>query len=138
MKIVNIMNFVRRIDEREENSTERMLSLTSEQLKLVNKYSLNNTFLLQYDALCDPDFVALFKNHATDKTELGLWYEIVEPLTSACSMSGYDRGLFLVDLYVPRKGKAAVKWVGNGIGTLFRATPWRMSLTSVSDLSTKP
>ena len=86
MKIVNLMNFVRRIDERMENSTERLLAFTAEQLDLVNGYGVDNTFLLQYDAICDEDFVSLFKNKATDKTELGLWYEIVEPLASACGI----------------------------------------------------
>ena len=86
MKIVNIMNFVRRIDERMENSTERLLAFAAEELALVNEYGVDNTFLLQYDAVCDEDFVSLFKNKATDKTELGLWYEIVEPLTSACGI----------------------------------------------------
>ena len=86
MKIVNIMNFVRQIDERSENSTEKLLSLTKYELALVNEYGINNTFLLQYDALCDADFTDLFKREATEKTELGLWYEIVEPLTSACGM----------------------------------------------------
>lgn len=86
MNVVNIMNFVRQIDEREENSTQRMLGMTTEQLQLVNEYGLPNTFLLQYDAVCDPDFVSLFKNEGTDKTELGLWYEIVEPLTTACGI----------------------------------------------------
>ena len=80
------MNFVRRIDERMENSTERLLAFTAEQLDLVNGYGVDNTFLLQYDAICDEDFVSLFKNKATDKTELGLWYEIVEPLASACGI----------------------------------------------------
>lgn len=86
MKVVNIMNFVRRIDERHENSTEKLLDMTAAQLRLVNKYGLDNTFLLQYDTVCDNDFVSLFKNEATDKTELGLWYEIVEPMTSACGI----------------------------------------------------
>lgn len=86
MKIVNIMNFVRRIDERMENSTRRLLTFTAQQLRLVNEFGLDNTFLLQYDALCDGDFVSLFKNEATEKTELGLWYEVVEPLTTACGM----------------------------------------------------
>jgi hypothetical protein len=72
MKIVNVMNFVRRIDEREENSTERMLAFTAEQLRLLNEYRIDNTFLLQYDAVCDEDFVALFKRESTDRTELGL------------------------------------------------------------------
>lgn len=89
MKVVNLMNFVRRIDERFENSTEQLLSFTTEQLRLVNEYNVDNTFLLQYDAVCDEDFVNLFKNEATSRTELGLWYEIVEPLTSACGIP-YD------------------------------------------------
>jgi len=86
MKVVNIMNFVRQIDEREENSTQRMLEMTEQELHLVNEYGLDNTFLLQYDAICDEDFVSLFKREATDKTELGIWYEIVEPLTTACGL----------------------------------------------------
>ena len=86
MKVVNLMNFVRQIDERKENSTARLLEFTTKQLRFVNGYDIPNTFLLQYDALCNPDFVSLFQNEATDKTELGLWYEIVEPLTTACGM----------------------------------------------------
>ena len=86
MNAVNIMNFVRAIDEREEDSTRRMLELTEKELELVNGYGLDNTFLLQYDAYSNPDFVELFKTKATPKTELGLWYEIVEPLTSACGL----------------------------------------------------
>lgn len=86
MNIVNIMNFVRRIDEREENSTAQLLDLTAKELELVNSFNVDNTFLLQYDALCDDDFVNLFKLNATDKTELGIWFEIVEPLTTACGM----------------------------------------------------
>ena len=86
MKIVNLMNFVRQIDEREENSTEKLLAFTTEQLRLVNEYGVDNTFLLQYDAVCDEKFVSLFQREATDRTELGLWYEIVEPLTSACGI----------------------------------------------------
>ncbi|MBE6668553.1 MAG: hypothetical protein E7607_09640 [Ruminococcaceae bacterium] len=93
MKVVNLMNFVRNIDERAENSTERLLSFTTEQLRLVNEYSVDNTFLLQYDTVCNDDFVSLFKHEATNKTELGLWYEIVEPLTTACGIPyRSDRG----------------------------------------------
>ena len=47
MKVVNLMNFVRRIDERTENSTEHLLSFTREQLRLVNGYGVDKTFLLQ-------------------------------------------------------------------------------------------
>lgn len=86
MKVVNIMNFVRRIDERMENSTERLLAFTKAQLQIVKEFQVDHTFLLQYDALCDADFVSLFKAEATERTELGLWLEIVAPLTDACGM----------------------------------------------------
>ena len=64
MKVINIMNFVRQIDERIENSTEKLLAFTTEQLQLVNEYGVDNTFLLQYDAVCDENFVSMFKNKA--------------------------------------------------------------------------
>lgn len=86
MRVVNIMNFVRRIDERKEISYEPMFQTTERELELVNEYGLDNTFLLQYDALIDPNYQKLFKEKATERTELGLWYEIVEPLTTACGM----------------------------------------------------
>lgn len=86
MKAVNIMNFVRDIDERMENSKEILYQTTLAQLEMVNEFEFENTFLLQYDVLCDERYVQLFKEKATNKTELGLWYEIVEPLTTACGM----------------------------------------------------
>lgn len=44
MNVVNVMNFVRQIDERFENSTQKMLDLTTKQLHMVNEYGLPNTF----------------------------------------------------------------------------------------------
>jgi len=86
MKSVNIMNFVRYIDERIENSVRKLYEMTAQELELVNEFGLENTFLLQYDAVIDSNYQKLFKEKATDKTEVGLWYEIVEPLTSACGL----------------------------------------------------
>lgn len=96
MKAVNIMNFVRQIDERKKNSTAQMYEYTAKQMNLMNEYGIENTFLLQYDVLCDDKFVSLFKEKAGDKTELGIWYEIVEPMTTACGM--------------PYKSKHGWKW----------------------------
>ncbi len=53
---------------------------------MVNEFNIENTFLLQYDVFCDENYVKLFKEKATDKTEIGLWLEIVEPMTSACGL----------------------------------------------------
>lgn len=86
MKVINIMNFVRQIDERFEDSLNLLYNTTKAELELVNEFGYDNTFLLQYDAVCDERYTKLFKENKTSKTELGLWYEIVEPLTSACGL----------------------------------------------------
>ena len=86
MKAINIMNFVRQIDERLPKDSDVLYQTTRAELELVNEFGYENTFLLQYDACCDGRYVKLFKENATDKTELGIWYEIVEPLTSACGL----------------------------------------------------
>ena len=86
MKSVNIMNFVRQCEPRSESVDKILFETTKKQLALVNELQVPNTFLLQYDALCDDRFVKLFKEEAGPLTETGLWYEIVEPLTSACGM----------------------------------------------------
>ena len=86
MKVINIMNFVRYIDERMKGSVNILYQTTKRELELVNEFGLENTFLLQYDAVCDKNYQKLFKEYGTEHTELGLWYEIVEPLTSACGL----------------------------------------------------
>lgn len=86
MKVINIMNFVRQYEPRRTNKDHLMFEVTKEQLKFVNEEKLDNTFLLQYDVLCDENYVKLFKENVKENTELGLWLEIVEPLTTACNM----------------------------------------------------
>ncbi len=86
MNVTNLMCFVRQIDERVSHSTERLLDFTKQQMRLIKEYPVDHTFLLQYDAFSDENFVQFFQEEATDRTELGLWYEIVEPLTSACGL----------------------------------------------------
>lgn len=86
MKVVNIMNFVRKCDFRMEDSEERMYRMTEQELELVNEYGKENTFLLQYDALIDERYIRLFRKKATERTELGLWFEVVKPLTDAVGL----------------------------------------------------
>lgn len=86
MKVINVMNFVRFIDERMENSTELLYNTTKAQLDAVNEFGIENTFLLQYDAFTDERFASLFKDNATEKTELGVWFEIVKPMTDRCNL----------------------------------------------------
>ena len=86
MKCVNIMNFARQCEPRNEEVDALLFDTTKAQLELVNELRVPNTFLLQYDALCDERYVRLFREKATGLTETGLWYEIVEPLTASCGM----------------------------------------------------
>ena len=89
------MNFVRQNDPRLENSEEILYECTCTELALCREYDIENTFLLQYDALLDERFRKLFAS-AGEKTELGLWLEIVEPLVTAVGL--------------PWRGRPGWKW----------------------------
>ncbi|MBR2730557.1 MAG: hypothetical protein IKD72_01055, partial [Clostridia bacterium] len=86
MKSVNVMNFARQCEPRDPETDKLLFETTRKQLELVNALQVPNTFLLQYDALCDEAYVNLFIENAGARTETGLWYEIVEPLTTACGL----------------------------------------------------
>ena len=70
MKVVNIMNFVRKCDFRMEDSEERMYRMTEQELELVNEYGKENTFLLQYDALIDERYIRLFRKRPRNARSL--------------------------------------------------------------------
>lgn len=80
MRIVNFMNFVRLCDPRLEDSETLLFETTQKELAMAKEYGIENTFLLQYDALIDERYINLFKTEADDTTELGLWYEIPKQL----------------------------------------------------------
>ncbi len=86
MNVINIMNFVRACDERYENAEEILFETTKRELELVNELKIENTFLLQYDVLCDKRYMKLFREKATQLSEFGVWLEVVEPLTTACGL----------------------------------------------------
>lgn len=60
-RIINIINFIRQTDYRVENADSLLYETVCEQVKLVNKYDLPATFLLQYDALINPLYQDLLK-----------------------------------------------------------------------------
>ena len=80
-QIVNIINFIRGCEPRQPAD---LLTPVKEQVRLVNKYDLSSTFLLMYDALCNPEFTDILKD-ANEKTELGVWFEVVQ---SQCEAAG--------------------------------------------------
>ncbi len=87
MKSVNIMNFARQCEPRDADTDKLLFQTTKAQLEMLLELQVPHTFLLQYDTLCDPRYVSLFCENRSELTETGLWYEIVEPLTTACGMA---------------------------------------------------
>ena len=90
MRIVNIMNFVRQCDPRLEDSERILYETTAAQVALVKEYGYDNTFLL-HDALTDQAYQELFAREADAHMELGLWYEIVQPLAEKAGIAWRGR-----------------------------------------------
>jgi hypothetical protein len=95
-RIVNIVNFIRQCEPRIEWITEDVLYETVvEQIAIMKKHQLKGTFLLQYDALMDPRYQKLLKELPADMFEIGVWWEIPQPLVEN---SGYKwRGRYQWD-----------------------------------------
>jgi len=87
-RIVNIVNFVRGVEPRLEVD---LLKPVVEQLALLEKYDLPGTFLLQYDAMIQPRFAALFKEELDERDELGGWFEVVQPMVEAAGLEWRGR-----------------------------------------------
>lgn len=93
MNIVNIMNFVRGVEPR--NPSLDLLAPVLGQIALNKRFGFENTFLLQYDAIIDKKFSDVFLAERDEKTELGVWIEIVRPLVEKVGIAwrgrpGYD------------------------------------------------
>lgn len=83
-RIVNIINFIRLCEPREDEITEEVLYETVvSQVEIMKKYKLGGTFLLQYDALMDSRYQQLLKALPADSFEIGVWWEIPQPLVES-------------------------------------------------------
>lgn len=86
--VINIVNFIRGWDSR---ASWNLAEPVREQVKLAEKYpELPITFLYQYDALIQPEFVELTRN-CKAKTEIGIWIEMSKPLIEAVGMKWRGR-----------------------------------------------
>ena len=85
-RIINIINFIRQTDYRVENADSLLYETVCEQVKLVNKYDLPATFLLQYDALINPLYQDLLKSKLNDHAEIGAWWELTQPQIEAAGI----------------------------------------------------
>lgn len=85
-RIINIINFIRQTDYRVANADSLLYETVCEQVKLVNKYDLPATFLLQYDALINPLYQDLLKNKLNTQSEIGAWWELTQPQIEAAGI----------------------------------------------------
>ena len=87
-RIVNIINFIRYTEPRDDEITEKVLYETVlSQAEDLRSKGLTGTYLLQYDALIDPSYQALMKEELERGCEVGAWWEITQPHVEA---AGYD------------------------------------------------
>lgn len=91
-RIVNIINFIRQVEPRSAEITEDVLYETvHKQVKLLTKYKLTGTFLLQYDALINQRYQELLKKETERETEVGAWWEITQPHVEAAGLKWRGR-----------------------------------------------
>ena len=76
-QVINIINFVRGYDPR---TSDDLAEPVRRQLELLERHQLKGTFLLQYDALLQSAFTTPLLQADPDRIEIGVWFEIVQPL----------------------------------------------------------
>lgn len=104
-KVINVLQFVRGCEPRDPKID--LYEPMRRHIGLLRKYGFCGTFLLQYDALIDPRFVALARE-AQPIAEIGLWLEVVQPLAERADVAW--------------KGRFPWDWESNR-GTLIAYTP---------------
>jgi len=90
-RIVNIVHVCRHDDFRFEDSDSLFVATTRHHLEYLKQYGLTGTFLLQYDALVDPRYPALFKEHPESVAEIGTWWEFNQPHVEAAGLQWKGR-----------------------------------------------
>src|ERR1044072_3915220 len=91
-KIVNIVNFIRLLEPRDQQITKDVLYQTVvQQVNIMRKYHLTGTFLLQYDALMDPHYQDLLGKLPRDSFEIGAWWEVPQPLIEKAGLKWRGR-----------------------------------------------
>ena len=71
--IVNVVNFVRGVEPRPGRNID-LVGTVREEIDYLRKNNLTGTFLMQYDAIVNDEFVSLLKD---SEFELGVWFETV-------------------------------------------------------------
>lgn len=89
-QIINIINFIRAMDPREECQYD-LVEPVLEQIRLIDQYNFPATFLIQYDALIMPEYQNILKALDKDRYEIGVWFEIPQPLAVNCGLTWTGR-----------------------------------------------
>ena len=95
MQIVNPIFFVRCMEPRDPDLD--LLRTMDKQLDLVNCYGFPATFLLQYDSLIRDEYVDRIKQKLAANSEVGGWFEIVQPLVEKAGIPWRGREGFAWD-----------------------------------------
>lgn len=91
-KIVNIVNFIRLLEPRDQRITEDVLYRTVvKQVDIMRTHRLTGTFLLQYDALMDRRYQELLRSLPRDSFEIGAWWELPQPLIEKAGLKWRGR-----------------------------------------------
>ena len=99
-KVLNIVNFVRGCEPRDDANREHLDEPLREEIARNTKYGFKNTILLQYDALLRDDLVALAKTAQQDRTEYGVWVEMCRQLVETCGIEWKSRNGWDWDWFV--------------------------------------
>lgn len=95
--VMNLVNFVRGCEPRRPMD---LVTPLAEQIRCNSRYGVPNTILLQYDAMIRDDIMAAARTADREKTEFGVWIEIVKPLCEAVGIPWRGRNGWAWDWWV--------------------------------------
>lgn len=97
-RVVNVVNFIRFTEPRRTIepvlawiTDSVLLDAVEKQIDLLNRYDIKGTFLIQYDALIQPQYQKLLKEKPLPGTEIGGWWEITQPHVEAAGLKWRGR-----------------------------------------------
>lgn len=88
--IIHIYNFIRMSHTEPSRFLFDDFDTLRRMLILVKQYGFPGTYALKYDALMEPRYQALLTEYLDENDELGVWWEITEPLCRRAGVSFRD------------------------------------------------
>ncbi len=88
--IVNIYNFIRMSHMEPSRFIEDDFETVRQQLILVKQMGFPATWALKYDALMDARYQALLREYLDENDDIGVWWEITEPLCRRAGVTFQD------------------------------------------------